>query len=140
MGLLTSLYLNNNRLSGTIPSTIVSMTKLTYLYLYSNSLTGTIPDNIGNIGTQFASLNLARNQLTGTIPSTFNQLKLDNFNFYTNYLTMGSLSAVPSSTFSDYTLARMSGYELSNNCLAFTKGASIITATNCKPTAGKLII
>ena len=140
LGSVTIIQLSNNAFSGTIPSTIVSLTKLKWLYLYQNSLTGTIPDNIGGIGTQFVELGLLYNQLTGTIPSTFNQLKLDNFNFYSNYLTMGSLSTVPWSTFSDYTLARLNVNGLGGNCLAFTKGASVIRATRCKPTAGKLII
>ena len=140
MGSLTALYLNSNSLSGTIPSTIVSLTNLRELVLTSNLLTGTIPDNIGNIGTQLGVLSLGYNLLSGTIPSTFDQLALGSFSLYTNYLTMGSLSTVPVSTFSAYTIAHMNGYELSNNCLVFRYGDIEVFATHCKPTAGKLII
>ena len=137
---LVGLFLSHNLLGGTIPSTIGSMGSLTALYLDSNSLTGTIPDNIGNIGTQLGSLSLEYNLLTGTIPSTFDQLALGSFSLDTNYLTMGSLSTVPVSTFSAYTIQFMNGYELSINCLVFSYNGIEVTATHCKPTAGKVII
>ena len=137
---LTVLYLYSNSLRGTIPTTIVSMTNLRQLLLTSNSLTGTIPDDIGSMRTYLKTLSLGFNQLTGTIPSTFNQLNLLSFSFDTNYLTMGSLSTVPPSTFSDDTIGNMGGGELLNNCLAFAYGTVAVTATHCKPTAGKLII
>ena len=139
LGSLTLLDLRQNSLSGAIPSTIVSLTNLRELVLYSNSLTCTIPDNIGNMRTYLRILNLGYNQLIGTIPSTFNQLTLDTFSLFTNYLTMGSLSTVPSSTFSSYTINSMSSANLGNNCLAFAFGTIINTATRC-PTPGKLII
>nr|GME01561.1 receptor-like protein 12 [Ipomoea batatas] len=46
---LTRIDLNNNSLSGVIPSTITSLLKLTFLNLRDNSFTGAIPEEIGSI-------------------------------------------------------------------------------------------
>ena len=51
IGSLTSLYLlymSNVGLSGTIPSSIGLLTSLKFIYLDSNKLIGTIPSSIGS--------------------------------------------------------------------------------------------
>ncbi len=45
----TNLSLDNNQLTGEIPSSIGNLTNLTYLGLYDNQLTGEIPYSIGNL-------------------------------------------------------------------------------------------
>eukprot|EP01084_Bolivina_argentea_P306061 528802_1 len=42
---IESIALNDNNLTGTLPSSICNLTKLTTLWLYSNGLTGTIPQS-----------------------------------------------------------------------------------------------
>ncbi|KAF0920559.1 hypothetical protein E2562_035668 [Oryza meyeriana var. granulata] len=43
---LETLYLNSNRLEGTIPDTIGNLTKLRELIIYDNQLAGRIPTSI----------------------------------------------------------------------------------------------
>ena len=63
----TYLVLNNNELTGEIPSEIWNLTNLTWLDLGSNQFTGSIPSEIGNL-TNLEMLSLSFNQLTGSIP------------------------------------------------------------------------
>jgi len=70
---LTYLNLRSNELSGNIPSELGSLTKLTYFYLNSNSLSGTIPSELGNL-TKLTQLYLGNNSLTGSIPSELGNL------------------------------------------------------------------
>jgi hypothetical protein len=83
--------------------------------------------------------NLYNNFLTGTIPSQMSLLtNLYHLELQTNYLTMGSETTVPSSTFSYATQSGLLG--LQNNCLAYTSAtypSQSTTATHCKPTSGK---
>ena len=61
------LYLSNNQLTGEIPSEIGNLTNLTHLILSENQLTGEIPVEIGNL-TNLLTLDLEYNQLNGEIP------------------------------------------------------------------------
>ena len=70
---LTHLQLNHNQLTGEIPPEIGNLTNLTYLHLSSNGLTGTIPPEIGNL-TNLSRLYLSENQLTGSIPPEIGNL------------------------------------------------------------------
>jgi hypothetical protein len=67
------LYLSNNQLVGSIPSSISSLTSLTSLHLAQNQLTGSIPPEIWHM-TNLTVLNLGTNQLSGSIPSTIDNL------------------------------------------------------------------
>ncbi len=73
---LTQLYLQENQLGGTIPSTLGSLTGLNYLDLSRNDFTGGIPASFGNL-VNLISLYLTNNRLTGAIPdlSALTQLK-----------------------------------------------------------------
>ena len=80
---LTALWLNNNQVTGEIPSEIGNLTNLTSLILYFNQLTGEIPPEIGYL-TNLTYLGLWNNQLTGEIPQEVcdliesNSLSIDN--------------------------------------------------------------
>ena len=67
-GSVVELRLPNNRLSGTIPSSLSGLTNLRWLYLDGNQLSGTIPSSLGGLNLEI--LALGRNRLSGTIPSS----------------------------------------------------------------------
>jgi Leucine-rich repeat (LRR) protein len=70
---LKVLVLSNNKMSGTIPSSIGNLTKLKELNLGANQFSGTIPTSIGNL-TELEQLVLGENQLTGAIPDEIGNL------------------------------------------------------------------
>lgn len=70
---VTSLILQNNGLSGTLPVSLGDLDELTFLGLAGNRLGGPIPGELGNLD-QLGLLSLARNSLTGTIPITLQNL------------------------------------------------------------------
>ncbi|KAK3444542.1 hypothetical protein EUGRSUZ_A01353, partial [Eucalyptus grandis] len=70
---LVSLQLQNNFLSGQIPTEIGSLTKLNYLLMYNNSLSRTIPPEVGNL-TSLTHFDLSKNQLYGEVPETISRL------------------------------------------------------------------
>ena len=72
-GRVTGLHLGENQLSGPIPSSLGSLTRLEYLDLYTNQLTGSIPSSLGSLA-RLRQLNLADNQLTGSIPTSLGDL------------------------------------------------------------------
>ena len=171
IGFLTNLgvlILGSNKIRGTLPSTIGFMRSLQFMYLGSNSLTGTIPSTIGSL-TNLGILNIGKNKvggtlpvtiglmkslqlidlsnniLTGTIPATFkNLIRLSSLTFETNYLTMGTATTVPTSTFSsaalNYLASGSGSYALSGNCLAFSYGTTSVTSTHCLPSSSELFI
>ena len=67
-GRVVELRLDNNRLSGTIPSSLGGLPNLRWLFLAYNQLSGTIPSSLG--GLNLVILDLSRNRLSGTIPSS----------------------------------------------------------------------
>jgi len=84
---LTSLYLWGNRLTGSIPPELGNLNKLEHLYLTYNQLTGSIPPELGNLS-QLTSLDLDYNQLTGSIPPALGNLsKLTSLDLDYNRLT-----------------------------------------------------
>ena len=83
----TVLNLENNQLTGSIPSEIGNLTNLTYLDLQYNQLTGSIPPEIGNL-TNLQILDLYGNELTGSIPPEIGNLtNLEWLYLSTNQLT-----------------------------------------------------
>ena len=60
-------------MTGTIPSSLGSLSNLSELWLSNNQLTGTIPSSLGNLSNLWG-LHLSSNQLTGTIPSSLDNL------------------------------------------------------------------
>ena len=128
---LQSLRLNDNLLIGTIPSALGETKPLIRLYLDSNSLTGTIPSTL-RLLSKLKMLYLSNNLLSGTIP-VLDQSSLRSVILSVNYLTMGSLEAVPLSTFS--ASAQSANIALKSNCLVFrnpSNPSQDVDATHCK--------
>ena len=77
IGLLSNmrgLFLNNNQFTGTLPSALGQMSTIQYLHLSSNRLSGIISPDIGNL--KLLGLHLSENRFSGPIPSSFGNLKL----------------------------------------------------------------
>ena len=70
---LSSLSLSQNQVSGSIPVELGNLTQLQNLSLWENQLTGNIPVELGNL-TQLEYVPLCGNQLTGTIPTELGNL------------------------------------------------------------------
>ncbi|KAM3318746.1 hypothetical protein ACQJBY_036109 [Aegilops geniculata] len=65
---LQELYLEENRLTGTLEDWMGHRTSLVVLWLYSNNITGPIPESIGRFR-NLRGLLLSGNNLTGHVPS-----------------------------------------------------------------------
>ncbi|CDP21679.1 unnamed protein product, partial [Coffea canephora] len=84
---LTSLWLNDNIISGIIPDSVGKLVKMQELYLSENSFTGEIPSTIGDIS-ELQILVLEQNMLTGNIPvSLSNCSNLQGFTVTQNRLS-----------------------------------------------------
>ena len=81
------LFLNNNQLSGAIPTQLGNLTALIDLHLNNNQLSGSIPTELGNL-TALRDLRLNDNQLSGTIPTQLGNLA----DLYWLYLNGNQLS------------------------------------------------
>ncbi|KAL2335363.1 hypothetical protein Fmac_016576 [Flemingia macrophylla] len=73
LGLVTSIDLSNNKLSGEIRKEITELNGLIFLNFSRNQLIGQIPQSIGNMGS-IISIDLSKNQLSGEIPPTISNL------------------------------------------------------------------
>jgi Leucine-rich repeat (LRR) protein len=65
--------LSHNNLSGEIPDSITSLSRLVIMNLSMNHLTGRIPEKIGNLD-KLESLDLSMNELYGPIPESLSSL------------------------------------------------------------------
>ncbi|CAL2241822.1 unnamed protein product [Prunus armeniaca] len=73
LGLVKSIDLSCNKLSGEIPTEMTYLVGLVSLNLSRNRLTGQIPSRIGNLQ-ELDSLDLSRNQINGRIPISISQI------------------------------------------------------------------
>ena len=104
------IVLENNQLSGLIPTEIENLTNLEYLYLRYNQLTGSIPSEMGNL-TKLIRIYLLNNQLSGSIPKELaNLTKLQILVLSENHLT----GPIPSEL---GTLTNLQGVALNDNQL-----------------------
>ncbi|MBC6422793.1 MAG: putative Ig domain-containing protein, partial [Hormoscilla sp. SP12CHS1] len=73
---VTEIELNDNDLSGTLPSELGDLSNLFELYLNDNDLSGTLPSELGDLS-NLQYLYLYDNSLSGTIPNSINALSAD---------------------------------------------------------------
>ncbi|GJN03929.1 hypothetical protein PR202_ga21428 [Eleusine coracana subsp. coracana] len=73
---LRVLELPGNALTGDIPASIGTLSRLTVLNLADNQLKGPIPTSITALGSSLKHLDLANNRLTGRVPPDFGNLAM----------------------------------------------------------------
>ncbi|KAL6654824.1 hypothetical protein ACP70R_008289 [Stipagrostis hirtigluma subsp. patula] len=84
---LESLILYKNFLTGSLPSSLCRLTNLVVFYAYGNSISGSLLLHLGNL-TRLATLYLDMNEISGKIPSTIGSLTmLSDLGLSHNYLT-----------------------------------------------------
>ncbi|WP_298320825.1 immunoglobulin domain-containing protein [uncultured Aquimarina sp.] len=84
---LTNLDLNTNALIGEIPSSMGALLELTYLSMHHNSLTGNLPPSLGSLS-NLTVMDLGFNTLQGPIPIAFcNLSNLEILNLSNNQLS-----------------------------------------------------
>ncbi|EPS58571.1 hypothetical protein M569_16242, partial [Genlisea aurea] len=70
---LINVFLSDNKLTGSIPSSISSLTQLSAMSLNDNGLSGEIPDAFGDLPV-LVNLDLSSNNLSGQLPSSMQKL------------------------------------------------------------------
>ena len=107
---LTNLWLDQNALTGGIPTQLGNLSDLVNLALYTNQLSGGIPSELGNLAV-LETLHLSDNDLEGTIPATLgNAISLTTF-FVNNNALIGELPDTLGN------LAQLVGLDVANNPL-----------------------
>ncbi|GKU94286.1 hypothetical protein SLEP1_g7805 [Rubroshorea leprosula] len=123
---LEELYLNENQLIGSIPSSIGRCKKLQLLVLEANRFTGYIPRSIGN-SSAFVEIYLSYNDLEGEIPKEVGKLPLRVLEIGFNFLS----GSIPPTIFNISTLEEI--YLARNNLsghLPLTVGLGLPKLTN----------
>jgi hypothetical protein len=83
---LFSLWLDNNYITGSIPTTIGLISGLASISITNTSLTGSIPTQFGSL-TDLKRVWLYDNELSGTLPTQLDNLKaLEVFEIHDNYI------------------------------------------------------
>ncbi|KAI8019973.1 putative leucine-rich repeat receptor-like serine/threonine-protein kinase [Camellia lanceoleosa] len=125
VGNLTSLLLQENRIAGSIPPTLVNLTQLTVLNLTYNFLSGTIPGEISTLPIELSKLenvqeiDLSSNNLTGIVfPQISSCIALRLINLSHNFLR-GQLPE----TLGD--LKNLEAFDVSGNLLSGTIPTSL---------------
>ena len=86
-GRVTELWLSYNKLAGTIPAELASLSNLEWLSLGGNQLTGVIPPELANLS-NLELLDFGSNRLSGTIPPELTSLSnLERLDFARNRLS-----------------------------------------------------
>ncbi|MFQ6669614.1 hypothetical protein Gotur_034803 [Gossypium turneri] len=139
LGLVTSMDLSANSLTGEIPKEIGILVELRSLNLSGNLLIGNIPDEIGNMELM-ESLDLPMNQLNGEIPPSFSNLNfLNHFNVSYNNLTGQIPTSTQLQSFENisYMGNYLCGPPLTKNCS--TKGLPTDVANNGSSSEGSKV-
>ncbi|XP_054816931.1 receptor-like protein EIX2 [Prosopis cineraria] len=119
VGLVISIDLSSNKLSGEIPTEITNLKGLHFLNLSNNILHGQIPQSIGNMES-LEAMDFSNNQLYGEIPSSMSNLNfLSKLNLSYNNLmgkipTGTQLQSFDATSFDGNDLC---GPPLQNNCI-----------------------
>ncbi|KAK4804262.1 hypothetical protein SAY86_004079 [Trapa natans] len=120
VGLLRILDLRFCSITGAIPGSLGSLTKLKSLYLSDNNLTGNIDSNLGKLS-ELSVLSLSGNLLTGSIPEELSMLgNLTVLDLSSNFITgiippiLGSISGLQVLNLSDNGLTASVPAQLSN--------------------------
>ena len=112
-GQITDINLDNNNLSGNIPTTLGSLSNIHNLVLSHNKLTDTVPSTLGNlVSLQLLALN--SNYLIGAIPAELGNL----VNLQKLYLANNSFSGTVPATLSSHP-ASLTQISLENNRFNF---------------------
>ncbi|MBA0771181.1 hypothetical protein Gotri_019691, partial [Gossypium trilobum] len=136
LGLVTSMDLSANSLTGEIPKEIGILVELRSLNLSGNLLTGNIPNEIGNMELM-ESLDLSMNQLNGEIPPSLSNLNfLNHFNVSYNNLTGQIPTSTQLQSFENFSYMGnyLCGPPLTKNCS--TKGLPTDVANNGSSSEG----
>ena len=78
---LKQIHLYGNKLSGSLPSSISALVELQRLWLDDNEFMGTIPSVLGHLD-KLTDLTLNNNQFRGQVPNTLLNLSLNRFWWY----------------------------------------------------------
>ncbi|KAM3299334.1 hypothetical protein ACQJBY_040700 [Aegilops geniculata] len=106
------LYMENNLLTGSIPKSLGNLQELIELSLSQNKLSGQIPLSLGNLS-QLGELYLQENNLSGPIPKTLEDCKnLEILNLSSNSFD----DSIPKELFTLFSLSK--GLDLSHNKLS----------------------
>ncbi|KAG4177104.1 hypothetical protein ERO13_A11G294123v2, partial [Gossypium hirsutum] len=138
LGLVTSMDLSTNSLTGEIPKEIGSLIELRSLNLSANLLTGNIPNEIGSMELM-ESLDLSMNRLNGEIPPSISSLNfLNHFNVSYNNLTGQIPISTQLQSFENFSYMgnHLCGPPLTKNCI--TKGIPTDVANNGSSSEGIL--
>ncbi|PPS10241.1 hypothetical protein GOBAR_AA10388 [Gossypium barbadense] len=139
LGLVTSMDLSANSLTGEIPKEIGSLVGLLSLNFSGNLLIGNIPESIGNMELM-ESLDLSMNRLNGEIPPSFSNLNfLNHFNVSYNNLTGQIPTSTQLQSFDNlsYMGNHLCGPPLTKNCTA--KGIPTDIANNGSSSEGRKV-
>ena len=119
LGLVKSIDLSSNKLTGEIPREIMKLNGLISLNLSRNLLTERIPSEIGLLES-LNSLDLSKNQLCGGIPSSISQINSLSFLNLSNNNLSGEIPTGPQlSTFNATSYEvnlDLCGFPLPNKC------------------------
>jgi len=125
---LEQLLLTNNSFTGSIPSKIFNMSSLTGLYLEQNHLSGIIPSNTGYSLPSLQYLQLDHNNFVGNIPnSIFNSSNLIVFQVSDNAFS----GTLPNIAFGDLRFLK-SFYTYDNNLTIEDSHQFFTSLTNCR--------
>ncbi len=89
-GEVTTIVLDGNNLTGSLPSQLGNLSSLNRLALNRNGLSGAIPSQLGSLP-NLSIIGLARNQLSGALPTSLGNLPLTRLSLHDNTGLSGAL-------------------------------------------------